>query len=209
MKKQTKAPGPEAVPAAAGAPKKRRVQTRSIDKQRIFLRCYEKCGSIMMALAAVPMDQRMHYRWLKADPEYAREFQEAKEIATQTVEDEAVERAMRGVFEPYIYQGAYCYPQEEYVIKPAVVSKRGQVIKPEVRGKRDIPGAAPMGLWKKSDYLLAKLLTGMMREKYGAPRSLEISGPGGGAIDIAERMQAAASGTGGSRREQCSLKDAV
>jgi hypothetical protein len=173
--------------AAAGTPRKR----RSIDKQQIFLRCYERAGSIKMACTAAKIDRQQHYRWLKDVPEYREQFETSKEMAAQSIEDEAVERAMRGVFEPYVFQGHFCYPQEEYVIRPAVIGKRGKVLKPEVKGRRDIPGAQPMGLWKKSDYLLAKLLTGMMREKYGASRSLEISGPDGGAIEIVERLQAA------------------
>jgi hypothetical protein len=171
--------------------KKRGVQTRSIDKQQIFLRCYENAGSIKMACQAARIDRRQHYRWLKDVPDYFTQFQESEELAAQSIEDEAVERAMRGVFRPYTFQERPTYPQEEYVIRPAVLGKRGRVITPEVRGMRDVPGAQPLGIWEKSDQLLITLLKGFMRHKYGSLGSLEVSGPGGGDIEIVQRMQAA------------------
>ena len=56
---------------------------------------------------------------------------------------------------------------------------------------RGVPGSEPLGLWKKSDQLLIKLLSGFMRQKYGSLGSLEVSGPDGAAIEIVQRLQAA------------------
>jgi hypothetical protein len=88
------------------------------------------------------------------------------------IEDEAVERAMVGIFEPNVYQGRFCYPQEEYVVKPAVIGKRGAVLEPEVRAWCDVPGAPPLCVWKKSDMLLSKLLEGL------PPGKIQASGRG-------------------------------
>lgn len=42
----------------------------------------------------------MHYDWLKSDPEYASEFQAAREEVAGLLEDEAVRRAYKGTMKP-------------------------------------------------------------------------------------------------------------
>jgi hypothetical protein len=166
-------------------------QSRAIARQTAFLTAYEECASIKAAAKAARVSRQRHYKWLQTDPDYRRKFEKAKILAVGALEDEAVERATVGVFEPNVYQGRFCYPQEEYVVKPAVLGKRGAVLEPEVRAWRDVPGAPPLGLWKKSDKLLMFLLRGWMPEKYGFRGAVELSGAGGGAIEVVERLQAA------------------
>jgi hypothetical protein len=60
-----------------------------------------------------------------------------------------------------------------------------------VRGLRDVPGSQPLGIWEKSDQLLIKLLEGFLPEKYKRRGAVELSGTGGAAIDIVQRLQAA------------------
>jgi hypothetical protein len=186
------APKPEPPPPAPApaARHKRAVRTPRIDKRAAFLAAYAECGSIRDAAKAAHIERSAHYRWLKADPDYFARFQEADARATQSLEDEAMERAMRGVFEPNVFQGRFLYPQEEYIEKPAVIGPRGGIREPEVRAWRDKPGSAPLGIWRKSDALTALLLRGRMREKYGMHGALELSGPGGAAIEIVQRLNA-------------------
>jgi hypothetical protein len=127
---------------------------------------------------------------MKADADYHVRFRETQLRAAQALEDEAIERASIGVFEPNVFQGRYVYPQEEYVVKEAVLGPRGRVIEPEVRSWRDVPGASPLGLWKKSDALLMFLLRGFMPEKYGMWGAFELVGPQRGPIEIVERLNA-------------------
>ena len=116
-----------------------------------------------------------------------------KTEAAQSVEDEISERAMRGVFEPYVFQGRLTYPQEEYIVTPAVIGPRGGIREPEVRAWRDVPGAPPLGIWRKSDSLLIHLSRGLMPEKYGVRGAVELTGPGGGPLEleIVRRLHAA------------------
>jgi hypothetical protein len=191
--KAAKKKAPPRKPAAKPKPAKRKPAPRTprIDKRSAFLAAYAECGSIRDASKAARIERSAHYRWLKADPDYFARFQEADAHATQSLEDEAMERAMRGAFEPNVFQGRFLYPQEEYIEKPAVIGPRGGIQQPEVRAWRDKPGAQPLGIWRKSDALTALLLRGRMREKYGMHGSMELTGPGGGPLEIVQRLNAA------------------
>ena len=69
-------------------------------KKRAFLAVYPGCGTIKAAAEAVKIDRRRHYEWLAADPEYVTAFEQAKEDAADTLEAEAIRRAVHGVEEP-------------------------------------------------------------------------------------------------------------
>jgi hypothetical protein len=162
-------------------------------KKPAFLTAYAACGSIKDAARAARIDRGQHYDWLKTDAAYAENFHAARVWAGDALEDEAVERAIKGVFEPNVFQGRFVYPQEEYVVKPAVTDKRGHVIEPEVRAWRDVPGAMPLGIWKKSDSLLIRLLCSFLPEKYGWRGAVEVTGAAGGPIELVERLNRARS----------------
>jgi hypothetical protein len=175
------------VQAAAARPAKRRAAPagRTLDKKAAFLGAYTICASIRQAAKAAHVNPRRHYEWMREDADYLARFKQAKIEAAQSLEDEASYRALVGVFEPNVYQGRWQYPQEEYEIEPA---SRG---KPAKTGYRDVPGSKPIGTWKKSDMLLAMRLRGEYPEKYRPYGSMELTGPGGGPIEIVERLQAA------------------
>src|SRR5579862_7951822 len=122
-------------------------------KARAFLAAYGACANITKAAEAAGIERTIHYRWLKQSPAYAKDFALAHEQAGQTLEDEAVERATVGVFEPTIYQGEFTYPWIERVDPETgeVITERSQV---------------PVGVYKKSDNLLQMLLKGFKPDKY-------------------------------------------
>jgi hypothetical protein len=171
--------------AAAARPARRKRRGDTLDKKAAFLGAYSICASIRHAAKAAHVNPRRHYTWLRDDPDYVAGFKQAQIEAAHSLEDEASYRAMVGVFEPNVYQGRWLYPQEEYEIEPA---SRG---KPAKTGYRDVPGSKPLGLWKKSDALLMFRLRGEYPEKYRPYGSMELTGPGGGPIEIVERLQAA------------------
>lgn len=172
---------------AKAAPKRRPAAPagRTLDKKTAFLGAYTICASIRHAAKAAHVNPRRHYEWMRADAAYLALFKQAQTEAAQSLEDEASYRAMVGVFEPNVYQGRWLYPQEEYEIEPASRNK------PAEMGYRDVPGSKPLGLWKKSDALLMFRLRGEYPEKYRPYGSVELTGPGGGPIEIVERLQAA------------------
>ena len=158
---------------------------RTLDKKTAFLGAYTICASIRHAAKAAHVNPRRHYEWMREDAAYLALFKQAQTEAAQSLEDEASYRAMVGIFEPNVYQGRWLYPQEEYEIEPATRNK------PAEMGWRDVPGSKPLGLWKKSDALLMFRLRGEYPEKYRPYGSVELTGPGGGPIEIVERLQAA------------------
>jgi hypothetical protein len=188
-KKRAPAAKPKPAPPEPAALKPRPPQTRTVNKRAAFLQAYAVCASVRDAARAARISRRQHYEWMR-DPEYARRFQEMKAQASQALEDEAVERATRGVYEPNVFQGKFIYPQYEH-ITPAVLGPRGGIVEPERREWRDVPDARPLGVWRKSDTLLIHLLRGFLPEKYNMRGAFEVSGPGGGPIEIVERLNAA------------------
>jgi hypothetical protein len=179
--------------------KPKRKQRRALNKKPAFLAAFKVCASLTEAAAAIGIDRGQHYEWLRKDAKYAAAFEAAKEAAAQSLEDEAVTRARVGVYEPNVYQGKFVYPREEYEIepaKPAADWKDDGGERPEtpaVMGWRDVPGAPPIGVWKKSDGLMMFLLRGFLPGKYRQQASVELTGAGGGPVElsIVERLNAA------------------
>lgn len=147
-------------------------------KARAFLAAFRITASITRAAEAAGIARDLHYRWLKDSKGYAAAFAEARIQAGQYLEDVAVERADRGDFEPLVYKGQFCYAESEYEEDAeASEGKRRKVY----RLKAD---AKPLGVWKKSDQLLIVLLKGAMPDKYRERGAVELSGPGGNAINV-------------------------
>ena len=82
--------------------------------------------------------RQTHYDWMRKDATYPARFAEARERATQTLEDEAVRRAVEGVRRPVLYRGKQVY----------------------IQGK-------PLFDIEYSDQLLIRLLEAFNPEKYG------------------------------------------
>lgn len=51
---------------------------KRIDLKTPFLEAYAETGKIDVAARAVPMNRRMHYRWLRLDPFYRQRFESAE-----------------------------------------------------------------------------------------------------------------------------------
>ena len=144
-------------------------------KVRAFLAAFIAFPSITRAAEAAEIDRSSHYQWLE-DEEYAAAFAQAGIEAGDCIEDEAVERAMKGVYEPNVYQGQFVFPQIWNEEKERFI---------------DQPGAPPLGTWKKSDSLLLALLRAQKPEKYRERVTTELTGKDGGPIEIVERLMAA------------------
>jgi len=87
-------------------PPKRVARERSTDKnQRAFIAAYTHCASVSESARIVGLDRKQHYEWLKADRHYRAAFEAEAEQAAQSLEDEAVRRALEGVKRPMYYRG--------------------------------------------------------------------------------------------------------
>ena len=147
-------------------------KTRGVSKKSAFLAAFAVTASISAAALACKIDRRLHYRWLKEDPDYPARFNEVRDEAAQMLEDEAVRRANEGVAEPVVYQGALCF--ETRIDAKGVEKKTNK----------------PLVIRRYADALLMFLLRGMRPEKYRERFSAELTGPNGGPLQIVERLKA-------------------
>jgi len=106
--------------------------------QKRFLEAFEVSCSIQKAARWANIHRQTHYDWMRKDATYPARFAEARERATQTLEDEAVRRAVEGVRRPVLYRGKQVY----------------------IQGK-------PLFDIEYSDQLLIRLLEAFYPEKYG------------------------------------------
>src|SRR5262245_15246237 len=75
-------------------------ETGTKQRQRRLLGIYAETGNITEASRSARVARICHYNWLKSDPDYARRFAEATEVAADTLLLEAHHRAMDGVETP-------------------------------------------------------------------------------------------------------------
>ena len=75
-------------------------------RQTAFLAAFSEVGSVVKAAEIARCARTRHWVWLKEDADYAKAFQAAQIVATETLIDEARRRAVEGVDEPVgWYQG--------------------------------------------------------------------------------------------------------
>ena len=80
-------------------------------RAKAFLQAYGLTASVVKAAEAANVSRTQHYRWIE-DPEYAKAFELATKVADDTIEAEAVRRAVEGYWEPHIYHGQVSYERE-------------------------------------------------------------------------------------------------
>jgi hypothetical protein len=156
-------------------------------KRRAFLAALTiSAGNLSAAAAAAGVRRKSHYDWLK-DEDYRREFEQAQLEAAQTLEDEAIRRAVEGVERPLVHRGRIVqvpvldaegkpiYEDEPLLNDDGTVAltSRGQ---PKMQR---VVKMQPLMEREYSDSLMQTLLRGAMPHKYGRH---ELTGPGGGAI---------------------------
>jgi hypothetical protein len=157
-------------------PAKRR---RGLPKKGAFLAAYVRTASITKAARAARIERALHYRWLVDDPEYPAQFAAAQREAAQILEDEAIRRANEGVLEPLTYKGRFQYKtRPKRGADGAIVHEGGRPVLEEY--------GAPLAIRKYSDGMMMFLLRGFLPAKYRENSSVELSGPAGGSIPVAD-----------------------
>lgn len=81
--------------------KVRRSQVRHTPRTRAYvIEEFRRTGRVDLACASAGCDRDAHYRWMKQYPEYAAEFEKAREQVAGLLEDEATRRAHHGTMKP-------------------------------------------------------------------------------------------------------------
>ena len=122
-------------------------------KKRAFLVAFAKVGVIGKAAEIARIHRSMHHHWMKTDPDYPDLFHQAEEEAIEILEMEAKRRAVEGINDPIIYQGA---------ISGSWVDKEGRQV------AKDTPGSTliPLTVKRYSDNLLMFILKAANPQKY-------------------------------------------
>lgn len=167
-----------------------RATERTATKKAQLLNAYRELGNLTHAARAAGIHRDSHYGWLATDPVYAVEFAKAQEPAAQTLEDEAIRRAVSGVDEPVFHGGQLCYaPSDLRYARDQYTGngkhrrlKAGAILTPK-------PGAKALSIRRYSDTLLIFLLKGAKPEKYKDRSTAEISSPTGKPIKSEMRIR--------------------
>jgi hypothetical protein len=81
--------------------------------QNQFLEAFAVSCSVQKAARWAGVHRQTHYDWMREDATYPTRFAQARERAAQSLEDEAVRRAMEGIRRPVLYRGKQVYIQGE------------------------------------------------------------------------------------------------
>jgi hypothetical protein len=136
-------------------------RTKARDKK--FFESLAATDNVTLSALAAGYARTSVYEHRESDPEFARQMDEAIEIATDALEEEARRRAKDGVDEPQFYQGAL------------VVDKKKK----------------PICVRRYSDRLMELLLKAHRPDKFRERVSQEISGPGGRPIEFESVVETA------------------
>nr|DAO72419.1 MAG TPA: Terminase small subunit [Caudoviricetes sp.] len=112
-------------------------------------------GNVTRACEAVGISRMTAYRWREEDAEFAAEWERAKAIGLDALEDEALRRAFEGVEVPVLHRGKTVATVRNY-----------------------------------SDTLAIFLLKGGKPEKYRERTSTELTGAGGGPVELTDTERA-------------------
>lgn len=80
---------------------------KKAQKKRVIEK-YKETGQVVTACAAVKLSRITFYDWLKRDPKFKEDFDNANFEVVGLMEDEAKRRGMEGIDEPVFHRGEQC-----------------------------------------------------------------------------------------------------
>ena len=87
---------------------------RTPKKEGVFLEALREGCSVYVAAQAAGVARSCVYRWREANPEFAKQWDDAVEAGTDLLEQEAKRRAHKGVLKPVYYRGEVVGQIREY-----------------------------------------------------------------------------------------------
>jgi hypothetical protein len=149
--------------AKARAPKRR--PRPLVDKREAFLAAFRLTCSLTEAAEIADCNRSSHYAWMN-EPEYKKAFEAIVPAAGDQIQDDMVQWARKGVFEPAIYMGQFCYEKRQRVMckmadgTTAFEDELPKKHQPIIDRKTVVTKDGPqIGVWKRDAGLLAKLAT--------------------------------------------------
>lgn len=138
------------------------------NKQVAFLAAFSECGNIRQAAAVADIYRTSHYKWIHESDDYVKAFEYAKRDAADLLEQEARRRAVEGVRQykftkdgtPILKPGASLDDPDPYYCEHVY-----------------------------SDKLMELLLRANRPEKFRDRVSQEITGAGGGPVEVTQAVR--------------------
>lgn len=153
-------------------------------KKEAFLAEFARTGLIVHSAIKAGTSPGTVKSWLRADPDFHERYQEAIESNLDSIEHEALRRAVWGYEEPVIHQGQFVpimtYSRDEngeLILGEDGKPKREPVLNPD-----GTPKIATVT--KYSDSLMAKVLEAKVK-KYQRASKIELTGADGGPVELA------------------------
>lgn len=165
-----------------------------------FLDVFVETCNLSKSARLCGISRSTHYEWLRLDREYAQAFDLAVPDAIQAFDDELMEWARVGVFEPVVYKGKIQRgPRKRTLcmLKDGSTAFDDELPEgAEVTDKREVmtPDGEIIGVYKKSERIALAVAARWMPAKYGR---LEVTGKDGAAF-IPSEIRVVFTGTPGS-----------
>lgn len=153
-------------------------------KQDAFLLEYARTGLLCHSAQKAGTTSQTIKGWLRADPDFHERFQESIEANLDSIEHEALRRAVWGYEEPIIHQGQFVpimvYKRDEN--GKLVLGEDGKPLREPLLNEDGTPKIATVT--KYSDALMAKVLEAKVK-KYQRASKIELTGADGGPVEVA------------------------
>ncbi|WP_199734392.1 hypothetical protein [Aquitalea palustris] len=161
------------------------------EKLTAFCAALAETAQVSKACAAVGISRVTAYAWRKELPEFRDAWDHALKVGVSVLEDEAIRRAVEGVDDPLVHQGQFT-PLFDPVLDPDGSHALDEKGSPRYQQRLDANGNPMVATVKKySDTLLIFTLKAHAPEKYRDNTSIELTGKGGGPVQLDDGAAAA------------------
>lgn len=133
-------------PATGATRSHAREQSRSV-KKAVFLKELARRANVSAAAKKAKVDRATPYRWREDDPDFASAWDEAIEVAVDSLEDEAWRRAATGTLEPVFQKGEKVGAIRRYsdmLMVTLLKAHRPEKFKDRSQNELTGPGGAPL-----------------------------------------------------------------
>jgi len=156
----------------------------TVAKETWFLEALAEDGNVTRAAMVSGYDRRSVYRKRQGDRTFAEAWDDAVDSAGDLLEAEARRRALSGVTKPLYHQGQPVYLYRTIVDENNEPQRDedGRELREVVRDANGQPVQAVE--YTYSDTLMTLLLKGAKPEKYREKANLELTGAGGGPLEL-------------------------
>jgi hypothetical protein len=123
------------------------MHTEDDDRRWMFLERLAESANVTESAKAASISRRTLYNWRAADADFAKAWDEANELGTDALEDEALRRGHQGVDEPVFFRGVECGAVRRYsdtLLIFMLKARRPDKFKDRVASEVSGPGGGPM-----------------------------------------------------------------